>query len=228
MPCNPSRRGRVSRSAGFTFIELVVVVAVVGIVATLGIPALQKLIHRSRMEGFARQTSILMSRARLESIRRGVDCVVELRDVDGGPEPDQVRAFADVDGPNVGDPPDRIYNQIGGQPVRETDYLIGVPLEIPGTIQNIAPGGEQPIEGFTDRGGGGLDRVVIFQSDGGVVDTGAYRFGDGFGNFLEIRVEPAGTGRIALRKFNADLPQNPSDDSQWFEFGEGGQAWEWN
>lgn len=214
------------RRGGFTLIEALVVLAIVGIAALILIPATQKFMHRSRMEGFARQVAMVCNEARLEAIRRGVDVVVRIDTTDN-----DVVAFADVDGPNAGDPPDKIYNPVGGvSDPKRTDYEVAR-LHIPGDVQRIAPGTLNTEDGFTTDPLGTTQGIAVFQSSGGVIDEGAFRFGDAVKNFLEVRIAPAPTARITLRKWNPNLavnPDDPDENNHWYEPGEGGKSWEWN
>jgi hypothetical protein len=58
--------------------------------------------------------------------------------------------------------------------------------------------------------------LVSFQSDGSVDNLGAFRIVDGWGNHMEIAVEPQATARIQIRK---------KKGANYFTEGEGGQAW---
>ena len=192
-----SRRQRLR--SGFTVIEMIVVVAVIGIMATIGIPNLIRVIHRAKIEGIARETSVLMQRARSESVRQNVPTVVR---VDLARS--EIVAFADVDGPALGDPPDSIFNPVVGEPHRTTDYELGR-YTLPNNVLFQAPGAAPfpvPVKDFTDVG---PDKVAIFDPNGSIRDTGAIRYADQRGNFLEVRVTPAATARVQLRKWDPDL-----------------------
>ncbi len=204
-------RCRRRTAAGFTFIEMLVVLVVLLIAAALGFPALQNMIVRSKLEGIARETGMLVQQARFEAIKRSVPTVVRI-DLDKR----QVVAFADVNGAAIGDPPDGIFNPVAGQPRRGTDYIVGGTLQLPSRIEFQAPGGQAVIEGLTAVGG---EKVLIFATDGSVSDDGAVRFADGRGNFLELRVEPRATARVELKKW---------DGSFWRAAGEGGVPWNWS
>jgi len=218
-------RKHLKRRGGFTLIEALVVVAIVGIAALILVPALQKFMHRSRMEGFVRQVAQVMNQGRLESIRRGANVIVRIDTTNN-----DVVAFADVDGVNAGDPPDMLYNPVAGvSDPKRTDYEVSR-VHIPGDIQRIAPGTQKTEDGFTTDPTSTTDGIAVFQSTGGVIDEGSFRFGDDLDNYLEVRVAPAATARIALRMWNPSLPANPNDpapNNHWYEPGEGGKNWVW-
>lgn len=64
------------RGAGFTLIEIMVVVAIIGIVAALAVPGISATMRASRASGAARDMADLIGFARSEAIRDGVNQVV--------------------------------------------------------------------------------------------------------------------------------------------------------
>ena len=56
------QRGRCP--TGYTMMEMLLVVAILGLVAGLAFPALQQLIHRNKILGIARSTGMLMRETR--------------------------------------------------------------------------------------------------------------------------------------------------------------------
>ncbi len=140
------KRGRRHRlHPGFTVIEMIVVVAIIGIMATLGLPNLIRVIHRAKLDGIVRETSVLMQRARSEAVRQSVPTVVRADFARN-----EVVAFADVDGVALGDPSDLIFNPIAGEPHRTTDYELGR-YRLPNLVGFAHPSGDpaERIDGFT-------------------------------------------------------------------------------
>lgn len=198
-------RSRQRVAAGFTVVEMLLVVTVIGIASVMAYPALQQFIHRNKILGIAQTTSTLMREARFEAIRRGVPCVVH---ADGATN--EVIVFVDVDG-------DLTFNpDLTETTFRATDYELRR-YNLPAGVTFTAPGAQPPIFGFT-----GLPTLpwngAVFQTDGSIRDLGGMRFGDERGNYLEARVEPAASARVSLRKW---------DGSNWLAQGEGGKTWGW-
>ena len=202
---------RPSAGSGFTLIESLLVIFILALVATLGAPALLQQLHKNRVVGYGRETSLLMQRSRYESIRQHVTVIARLDLAQR-----EIVAFADVDGVNQGDPPDGSYNPVEGVVHRSTDYEVGRAI-LPGTMYFQAPAGHDVIDGFTTVNG---EQVAEFGVDGSVTDVGAFRFGDNRGNYLEVVISPAATGRVRHRKYNEDL-------AKWLEDREEGVRWEW-
>lgn len=165
------------REAGFTFLELVVTVAVFAVVALLTVPNLLSLNARRNLEGTAEQTAVLLRKARYDAIRSGRAVEVTL---DAG----RRSVFVDLDG-------DRVFD-----PVEMRQGVVRLP-------RGVDPGGPaadaDAVTGFTLDGG---VRVAVFEPTGSLQgDGGAFRFGDRRRNFIEVRVSEPATGFVELRKW---------------------------
>jgi hypothetical protein len=213
-----TRNSGARKAGGFTLVEAILVVAIVGIASALLLPAMQQLLHTSKMRGICRSTSAQLRKARFEAIKRGVPCVVRI-----SPASREIIAFADVHGPALTDLPDGIFNPVAGQPPGATDYeLERVVLPAGISFRFLADMDLDSVDGFTNTGNPDPpDDQAIFLSDGSANDSGAFRFGDQRGNYLEVRVDPPATARIEVRKWS-------DADGVWRSQGEGGTTWSWN
>ncbi len=198
-------RQRDRSTAGYTLLEMLIVIAIIGLISSLVFPALQQFIHRNKILGIARSTGMLMREARYEAIKRGVPCIVRADGVSG-----EVVAYADVDG-------DLTYNPDPlATAFRSTDYEIRR-YALPGGLAFDGPLAQPPVFGFTDLPGLPWNGAV-FETDGSIRVLGGIRFADPRGNYLEVRVEPAATARVWVSKW---------DGANWLAQAEGGKTWEW-
>lgn len=215
---------RVSRCAGFTLIELFVVLAIAAIAMGLGIPALHNFIVRSRTEGFAREASMLLQRCRLESIKSNREVVAFL---DGG----DIVCFVDADR-------DQTFNPDDTKPYRTADWVVGRVSPQSDKVSYADPDGNTgggSIGGFGTPWGSNALTAAVFQPNGSVVEEGAFRIADVRENFLEVRVAPAATGRIEVRKWQegaVPATEDDEDPDQWIGSGDPAdpdyEAWKWN
>jgi prepilin-type N-terminal cleavage/methylation domain-containing protein len=203
-------RGRAARCvAAFTLVELLITLAIAALLLTFGIPALNKLIARSKLEGQARMLSVLVGRARNEAVTLGVETVVHF---DG----DAFVAFADLDGAGSSDPPDGEFNPVSGSPHRTTDWRLDR-QSLDSVVTIAGPSGQPAVAGLVnpDR----PDGRIIFNPDGSLFSTGGIRLSDPRGNHVEVAVGPRATGQVTLLKW---------DGTAWREQGEQGVSWQWN
>ena len=187
---------------GYTLIELLIVLLLVGLLAIISRPAIEQFIARSRIDGYTQVAGSMMRRARLEAIKRSQPAVLRVNTVTG-----QGAAFVDA---NLND----VYD--------DGELLLGV-LTMPNGLSYAAPAPELVVDGFDVSGD---EAWVSFMSDGSVEQSGALRFMDGRGNCMELRVAPAATAKIRVRKWDAELPVD-EDGSHWYGDGEGGRPWTW-
>lgn len=199
------------RAAGFTLIEVLVVLVLAGILMAFTAPFLDRFLQRNKIEGIARQTATLMQVARLESLR-GRAPVRVVADYDG----DVVYAFADHNRNGVLDAaPDR---ELARHPLPKGVSFWGAENEAPEQADALGHFDDDSSCSECPRGG-----WEEFKTDGSAVQTGAIRFGDERGNFLEVNVTSLATGKIEVRKYD------PESEAYWVqgEVGGRGKSWEW-
>lgn len=172
-----NRPESVSRHAGFTMIELLVVLLVALVLMLLSAPELMRYYIRSQLEGVARETSFVLQRAKYRAIKNG----------------QPVQICADEAGRVVTGP--------------------SHPVELEDSVKFEAPSGQGAAVMVPGN-------CFVFLPDGSVEETGAFRFADVRGNFLEVRVEPLATARVQVRKWD-------ETDNEWYTRDQGGKAWEW-
>lgn len=208
---------------GFTIIELLVVLSLIVIIGAIGYPALGKLLRKGQLISFGQKLSVQLKAGRQEAIRSGFPVAV-IADFANH----QIYAFVNAD-----EDPDFVFAPDPSQPSRTTDYEI-YRLYLPTDRQvhlfgpgDADPHGNDAVDSFTDVNG---QQIAIFEPDGSIRDTGAFRFADDKGNFLEVRVEPAATARITLQKYN----RNPAwgGPAQFYPKGRhstsGDPLWTWS
>src|SRR5258708_20775429 len=211
-PLSPAPPPKPSAGAGFTLLELLMVLALAGVLVLLGIPSMLNALNRAKLAGFAQQTATAMEGARLEAIKRFTVARVEVHFADNS-----VLAYVDTDKDGVFTP--------------GTDFLVFQAKAPPGVVLS-GPGGtpadalKYAYTGFGAIAGGA---VALFNSDGSVSTPGGFRFRDQRGNIMEAFVNPQASARIAVRKFAGDATAaNGTDDpAKYFEADES-PGWTWN
>lgn len=198
-------RRRPTGRSGFTIVEAILVVAIVGIASAILIPALGKMIRVTKMTGTAREAASFLRKTRFEAIKRGVPVRVDIDLANN-----RLTAFADVHGDELTDPPDGVFKEIAGQPRGATDYEIVPWVAMPAGVTL------QQASGFT--GPDAANKEVVFDTNGSVEDAGAVRLADAYGNLLEVRITTVTAARVEVLKFDGTLYRSQ---------GEEGSAWTW-
>ena len=192
-----SRRGRAA--GGFTLLELVVMLALAGILVLIGYPALMNTIRRARVEGAVRSAAMEARAARLEAIKRSVQTYVEADFTN-----DRIAVWRESGITDGFSPADDVL-------VRE--------LDLPAKVDFWGPADGTP-EGPDATWNLPAEHYITFESSGAAESAGAIRFADERGNFLEVRVDPPATARVSMRKWDAAA-------AAWKAAGEDGKQWDW-
>ena len=191
---------------GFTIMEIVVILAIFGIMVATSLPAFLLWIQRQRVLGVVNGAASRMQVARQESIKAQVPIVVQPSFTDN-----EILIFANVD-----NDPNFQYDPDPAQPYKTVDYEVGR-IRLPGQQRQVhfwaptdaTPEGAEAIEGLTVTVA--AQNAVVFLPDGTVMDTGAIRFADTRDNFFEVRVEPRATARVQILKYYINPPWGDPD-----------------
>lgn len=189
---------------GFTLIEALVVLAIVSVLLMLTVPSMMTTLRQSKIRGIAQETAVLMRLARLDAIKRSTCASVRILDA----TPGQVRRVEAAGDPDC-------------DPATPATRVIST-FPLPTGVFFREPGGgewDASVEGFTDDPNADPP-MAFFERDGSIRDTGAFRFADVPGNYLEVRVAPAATARVETRKWRPAA-------TAWQASGDGGKAWDW-
>jgi prepilin-type N-terminal cleavage/methylation domain-containing protein len=187
---------------GFSLIELLVVMALMLIVAALGIPTLITAMHQAKVFGVAQEMKTMMAQGRLEAIKTA-RAILQIVPSTGPGDIAHVQLFVDADGDG---------KLSGSETVTGSLYLPnGISFE--DKDENLD---KDSVTGLSADPDGGPN-VAIFQRDGTVDKFGAFHVADPYGNFLEVRVSL--TGKVELRKWNG---------TAYVLKGDNGEAWTWN
>jgi prepilin-type N-terminal cleavage/methylation domain-containing protein len=196
---------RSTRRAGFTLIEMLIVLALMAIVMGFGLPGLFNMISRSKLEGAARQTAAMIRLARLESIKANVSTVVKLKP-DASGQNVKITVFADVNDAGGNPLSDLIYNPKATGDFRATDHVVSS-VTLPSKVFLLGETG-QKFAGFTvnpDSADSGGPNIAVFDPSGALRVRGSYYLSDAKGNFLCVRVQPEATARVTILKYNASV-----------------------
>lgn len=189
---------------GFTLLEAIVVLALIAIAMFIGAPVLSNMLRRSKVESWIIEVAAQARAARLQSVKESVQFYVQ----------------ADLARKRV-----VTYRENGvgatGFDAALDEQVRELPLPGIGLIFG-GPGapdtdGTNPIPGLPSDG------HVTFRPDGSIEvlgSCGCMRFDDTRGNYLEVKLGPAATGRVQILKYDAVT-------NTWRTKGQGGKEWTW-
>jgi prepilin-type N-terminal cleavage/methylation domain-containing protein len=199
------RNRKPRRRRGFSLIEVLIVVAIMGILVLVGMPNLMSIYKRAKLTGTAQEAVTLLRKARYEAIRRATAVCVASR-AEGGQI--VLGAFLDLDA-------DCVFDS-GDSPV---DFAL---FTIPDGVRFEGPAGVPDVNGFPVVAGHGR---VSFAPTGVASATGAFRiallsqttYTVANRDYLEIRIPNVNSGKVEVRKYNG---------GQWYRQDQ--QRWVWH
>lgn len=216
-------RKRLPAQAGINLLELLIVLAVAGLMLAMVFRFFDNWRPMFQLESATRRAASLISKARLEALRRNVTTVVEVNVADG-----TFFAYADVNGnsspASAAFPNYLVFNPIDAVQAarRMDDYEIGqavLPVGVSFGDPTNGIHGAESVAGMTTRPAHADPgaNLLVFDSSGRVLDVGSYRFTRLEDNYLEIGVHSV-AGTMEVRKFLqvADRPVNGADDWDGF------------
>jgi type II secretory pathway pseudopilin PulG len=207
---------RPSREAGFTLVEIVIILVIIAIIAIIGIPAIYKMLGRSKLQGATQEVAVHLLMSRLEAMKMGFPVVVV-------PDYDAQTLFSFVD-----EDDDRVFDagtddEVYRLPVPGDTGARGVFFMGEDGIVGTATAPAESIDGLTPAGGN--LRVAVFEPNGSIRNPGAFRLSDGKDprmNLFEIRIAPQATARIEVRKWVYGGGGNPDAFRPY-----GAGLWDW-
>ncbi|WP_372965495.1 GspH/FimT family pseudopilin [Marinobacter sp.] len=154
------------KHSGFTLIELMIVVVLIVIIATIAVPSFRSMIESSRLTSTTNSTLGLLNYARGEAVRHGEPVLVQARDggLQNGLRVMLVSAGQDAD------------------PLRVSDKL-------PGAVTLVLQSGEMPL--FNGRGEKAGDNNTVFRICPGNGKPGVDIVVNRGGQANRAQVEPA-------------------------------------
>lgn len=182
-----------ARQRGFTLIEALVALALVGVLVVVFVPMGRQALVRAELEGAARRAAVLVQQSRIEAIRRGIPVAVRA-DVTTG----EAESFSDADDDQQFDADDRLHQ-----------------MKLSTRLSWTAPPSQAVLEGFPDGEG---RPMVVFEPDGSLRQEAFLRLGDDRGNYLELRIELPGTPRTKIRKWDGASWALPGEGGRAWEW----------
>lgn len=205
-PAAPRRSIR-RRARAFTLLELLVVMLIIGILATISVVYLQNQIPHLRLRQSATELSGFLQKARLAAIRSGRNVKIEAEVI---AEPPSERLVAQEQ------QPDGTWKEIAFWFTPKTATRVGGVslLGHEGTV------GDATAITFADK-------KVVFNNKGSNLQTGAFRL-TCLGNTLEVALDSmAGTPVVRKYIHEDDRPTSAPDSVEYFREGGAGSSFKW-
>jgi prepilin-type N-terminal cleavage/methylation domain-containing protein len=203
------------RGAGFTLVELLIAMVVIIALISLGFPALQQMIVRSRVEGKVREIAIMAQDARMEAIKDSIPTALRFDTT-----LDRVYTWVDQNADGTLDAGEELLVETplgdavsfeapaGGAPFESGDHPAALDCSDPICSDNKDSNGSW----------------IIFNTDGSVTTPIWTRFADTRGNYLQLKIWPIATAAIEIGKWDDTIA---ADQDRWPASGHEGRPWTW-
>lgn len=189
-------RTQIKSKAGFTLVELMIAVAIIGIMAAVAAPGFIAWLPNYRLKSAARDLYSALQNARLLAVRENT--TVQVVFVDDLTPANQDSYFIDINGSGVVDQPGEYRVNLSG-------YGSGVAFGFPpglvnwngtGVAQSITfPGGPPPFSTYNSNGTSGNGTVYLVNAQQHIVYS----------------ITTVTSGAVKLRKYNGILPFNQNN-----------------
>jgi prepilin-type N-terminal cleavage/methylation domain-containing protein len=173
-------------SEGFSLLEILVVLSLLGIAALFALPAFQVLGRRARIEGISRAIQVELVAARQQAIKRSQDTGLE---ISAGTSPAACRRFIDQNRSGTLDVGEPVLGIVELGTVRK-----GVSVKID-NLDDSTPSSAPAVHAMVFAGFGSANPASTLKS---------VYIGDGFGNLVQISIPNAISGKVETTKWNGN------------------------
>jgi prepilin-type N-terminal cleavage/methylation domain-containing protein len=160
-------RRRRGRAAGFTLVEALAVVAIIGIIVAISVPSLRRARMRAAMLETVRTFEQAAAVSRINAIKRGNNVCLRVL---SGSNRQQLANFVAWMDPNENEVFDATEELVGNWQIRNTDEW------------SFEDSSDHPMY-VLNSGGGGSDRGIVYQPNGMALTANAGQVGIGEGAF---------------------------------------------
>lgn len=220
--CSDGQRPHSPRHA-FSLLEMLVVMAFIGIITTVTYTSLERVLPRNKLRGKAVEVSSFLQKARLHAIKNGFDVAVSKETTTGNLDwlvasyVNTAGTVREVERLYIGTPSSPYDPHLAGADDGSTDAA--KPLFFGGNVY--------------DKDGKEIDfiKILSYKPNGTCSGVGGIRLSIGKAkrkNTIEVAVLSLG-GQPVLRKFIRPADRPPTDvASEFFEDTHYGTEWKWN